>query len=371
MTGPALAAWLEGSSPSEIGKRLDLGTEPTRLGRGSTSPLPLSDPMISREHCEIRCDADGYFVVDLGSTHGTFVNDQPVQQARLRNGSRIRLGTCEFVFRLSQDAIPTALVGRRAYETPAVAQPAVARPTPTPATPAGVGVPSSLPAPAPTPAQPSARKPGRSKLLLACGAAAIILACVCLAVGGVGLVSGVPDGVAASINRLLGGMAGDTATEITPDDLALALAAPRTDERPEVLERLGLPDEFDVSIVEVEGGQVRLESWRYYGFGTRVDFADGVIVWTIDLEPVAHSTLFPAWYDPTAFEAGMTPEEVTPLLVAASPAGTAPETIDVSEGGEDLAGLLLLAGDQITIGFENGGLVYVETLGMTVQEGGR
>ena len=45
--------------------------------------------------------------------------------------------------------------------------------------------------------------------------------------------------------------------------------------------------------------------------------------------------------------------------------------IDVSEGGEDLAGLMLLVGDQITIGFEDGGLVYAESLGMTVQEGGR
>jgi hypothetical protein len=208
-------------------------------------------------------------------------------------------------------------------------------------------------------------------LLLACGGAALLIACVCLAAVGVGLVLGVPDGLAATINQLLGRAAAGVAPEVTSQDLALALAAPKVDGRPEVLESLGRPDEFDISIVQVEGGQVRLESWRYFGFGTRVDFVDGVIVWTIDLEPVAHGTLFPAWYDPTAFHAGMTSEEVTALLTAASPAGTVPETIDISEEGEDLAGLMMMVGDQITVGFENGGLVYVETLGMTAQEGGQ
>jgi hypothetical protein len=40
----------------------------------------------------------------------------------------------------------------------------------------------------------------------------------------------------------------------------------------------------------------------------------------------------------------------------------------VSKGGADLTGLMMMVGDQITVGFENGGLVFVETLGMTAQE---
>jgi len=370
MTELVPAAWLEGRSPSESGKRIDLGTEPTRLGRGSSCPIPLLDPMVSREHCEIRRDADGYVIVDLGSAHGTLVDGQRVQQARLRDGSRIRLGTCEFVFHLAQDAIPTVMVGGQPLAPRAMEPSPTPRPAPS-SPPVAASAPVARPPAAPPPAQASAREPGRNRLGLACGAVVIVAACLCAVVGGVALVSGVPDDVAATFNRLVAGIAGDATTEITPDDLALALAAPIVDERPEVLERLGRPDEFDISIVQVDGGQVRLESWRYYAFGTRVDFADGVIVWTVDLEPIADSTLFPAWYDPIAFEAGMTEQQVTTLLTAASPAGTAPETIDVSEGGEDLAGLMMLAGDQITVGFEDGGLVYVETLGMTVQEGGR
>lgn len=194
----------------------------------------------------------------------------------------------------------------------------------------------------------------------------MLAVCGCVGIYILAVLAGSSSGWLAAINRALAG-GGEGYTE---EDLALALAAPTVDERPQILENLGRPDEFDISVVQVEGGQVRLESWNYYGFGTRVDFVDGVIAWTVDLEPAGSGTFFPAWYDPTAFTSGMTPEEAAALVRAASPAGFAPQTIDLSEGGEDLAGGVMMAGDQIMLAFDSGGLVYVETLGATTQEGG-
>jgi hypothetical protein len=174
--------------------------------------------------------------------------------------------------------------------------------------------------------------------------------------------------LSAAANRTLGRTAG----EYTPEDLALALSVPLgDDERPRILENLGRPDEFDIAIVDVEGGQVRRESWWYYGFGTRVDFVDGVIAWTVDLESAPGGMLFPGWYDPTQFVTGMTIEDASALLAAASPAGTIPEMIDLSEGGEDLIGGVMLVGDQITLGFQDGRLVYVETIGVSTQGRGK
>jgi hypothetical protein len=106
-----------------------------------------------------------------------------------------------------------------------------------------------------------------------------------------------------------------------------------------------------------------------YGLGTGVDFVDGAIVWTIELEPAAQGTLFPTWHDPTDFETGMSIEAATALLVA-SPAGTTPETIDLSGGGDDLIGGMLLVGDQIMLGFQDGALVYVETVEGSTEGGG-
>jgi hypothetical protein len=288
------------------------------------------------------------------------VDDQRVQESRLRDGARIRLGGSEFVFRLAEDAIPTSMVGSVTSLPPTPSRPDIPRPASPMPPPA---VPPSPTAGAPIPAPPKQRS--ISRWLVGCGVVAALAVCGC-----VGLY--VAAVLAESSGGLLARLKGATTegNSYTAEDLQLALAVPVVDERPEILENLGRPDEFDISIVEVDGGQVRLESWRYYGFGTRVDFADGVIVWTIDLEQTEDGTFFPAWYDPTQFETDMTIEEATALLTTASPAGTVPERIGLSEGGEDLAGVELLAGDQITVGFEDGRLVYVETIGVTTQEGG-
>lgn len=141
-----------------------------------------------------------------------------------------------------------------------------------------------------------------------------------------------------------------------------AMTAGLTDDRPGVMEELGRPDAFDISIAQIEGGEVRMESWRYFQYGTRVDFVDGEAVWTMEIDPVPEGTIFAAWYDPLAFEAGMSVEEVSAMVEEASPAGMVPVYIDIAQGGEDLAGGLILAGDQILLGLENGRLVYVETL---------
>jgi hypothetical protein len=146
--------------------------------------------------------------------------------------------------------------------------------------------------------------------------------------------------------------------------LAEALQEDVVDDRPEVVAYLGLPDAFTISQIVVDGVPVRLESWRYYGFGLRVDFVDGEATWTMDLAPIPEDTYLPAWYDPLAFELGMSPGEAARVATAASPAGMSPESIDLAEGGDDLAGGRLLAGDQILIGLDEAGVVYVETVAL-------
>jgi pSer/pThr/pTyr-binding forkhead associated (FHA) protein len=64
---------------------------------------------MSRQHAEIAIRSGNFIISDLGSTHGTWVDGVRVGEAQLTDGSRIRLGDGEFVFRLSQAAIPTAI----------------------------------------------------------------------------------------------------------------------------------------------------------------------------------------------------------------------------------------------------------------------
>lgn len=70
----------------------------TRIGRGSESDLRIDDPGISRNHAELRRSGGDVTVVDLGSTNGVVVDGQRVERARLRDGSRVQLGSTTLVF---------------------------------------------------------------------------------------------------------------------------------------------------------------------------------------------------------------------------------------------------------------------------------
>jgi Protein of unknown function (DUF3662)/FHA domain len=75
----------------------------TVLGRDNSADVILDDPGISRQHTEIRVTSDGPHLVanirDLGSTNGTFVNNQRVTSQRLSDGDRINVGRTALIFR--------------------------------------------------------------------------------------------------------------------------------------------------------------------------------------------------------------------------------------------------------------------------------
>jgi diguanylate cyclase (GGDEF)-like protein len=62
------------------------------IGREDQCDIRLDDPAVSRQHLRITARPDGYYVMDLQSTNGTFVNDQPVAVHRLGDGDYVRIG---------------------------------------------------------------------------------------------------------------------------------------------------------------------------------------------------------------------------------------------------------------------------------------
>ena len=76
----------------ELGKRMQLGSAPFAIGRSSKSDLFLDQESISRNHARITFDGAQYWVQDLRSTNGTFVNDDAVQERCLRDGDQVRVG---------------------------------------------------------------------------------------------------------------------------------------------------------------------------------------------------------------------------------------------------------------------------------------
>ncbi|MCS6774480.1 MAG: FHA domain-containing protein [Anaerolineae bacterium] len=71
-----------------------------RVGRAPDNDVILSDPRVSRHHLELRWQADHrrFLLIDMGSTGGTRVNGEPVQQCPLEPGDVISLAGVEILY---------------------------------------------------------------------------------------------------------------------------------------------------------------------------------------------------------------------------------------------------------------------------------
>jgi pSer/pThr/pTyr-binding forkhead associated (FHA) protein len=68
------------------------------MGRAVRADFILDAPLVSRLHCRFTALPSGELEVDdLGSTNGTFVNDERVKRARLQAGDRVRVGRVELL----------------------------------------------------------------------------------------------------------------------------------------------------------------------------------------------------------------------------------------------------------------------------------
>ena len=75
------------------------------IGRSPDATIRLLDGGVSRQHATIRRDGSLFWVSDLGSANGTFVNDVAVTTARaLRHGDRVQIGTSLYAYENDAEA---------------------------------------------------------------------------------------------------------------------------------------------------------------------------------------------------------------------------------------------------------------------------
>ena len=69
------------------------------LGRGNENEIVIKDPYVSKKHLKIVEDEGNYYLEDLNSANGTYVNgDKIIDVVELKNGDRIRVGQVEFLY---------------------------------------------------------------------------------------------------------------------------------------------------------------------------------------------------------------------------------------------------------------------------------
>jgi FHA domain-containing protein len=94
--GQATLTLYEGGKPS---RTFALANPVMTLGRLPETDITVPDAGASRQHARIS-NANGEFVLtDLGSTNGTLVNDEVVQEQVLQDGDRITIGETVLEFR--------------------------------------------------------------------------------------------------------------------------------------------------------------------------------------------------------------------------------------------------------------------------------
>jgi pSer/pThr/pTyr-binding forkhead associated (FHA) protein len=79
-------------SPAE----LVLSERPITIGRNPDSDVVLIDEKVSRIHCGIRLWDGEYYLKDLKSRNGTFVNGRRIEVATLKPGDQVRIGSTDF-----------------------------------------------------------------------------------------------------------------------------------------------------------------------------------------------------------------------------------------------------------------------------------
>lgn len=105
-------AFLQSLNGSDPGHLHPLESERAVLGRHPDCDIVLDEGAVSRQHAQITIVDEEFFVEDLGSRNGTFVNGQPVRgRRRLLDDDRVKICDLLFAFRLEEPSAATPLSG--------------------------------------------------------------------------------------------------------------------------------------------------------------------------------------------------------------------------------------------------------------------
>lgn len=85
-------------SPYETSGPVQVADTPFTMGRGSDCSMPVLDDQASRYHCQIEREGAVFYLKDLNSTNGTFLNGVRVVSSRLHAGDQIQVGSSQILF---------------------------------------------------------------------------------------------------------------------------------------------------------------------------------------------------------------------------------------------------------------------------------
>jgi len=92
-------AYLIVKEGQRVGHSFQLSGEVTTIGRDSTNNIVISDDAASGNHAKILVEEGKFFIHDLASSNGTFVNGEEVVRQEIFDGNEILFGETKLVFK--------------------------------------------------------------------------------------------------------------------------------------------------------------------------------------------------------------------------------------------------------------------------------
>ncbi|MEZ5244010.1 MAG: FHA domain-containing protein [Acidimicrobiales bacterium] len=83
---------------AKAGARYALDADKVTVGRHPDSDIFLDDITVSRRHAEVRREGARYWVSDVGSLNGTYVNRERADDRELVDGDEVQVGKFKLVF---------------------------------------------------------------------------------------------------------------------------------------------------------------------------------------------------------------------------------------------------------------------------------
>ncbi|HEV2179559.1 MAG TPA: FHA domain-containing protein [Gemmatimonadaceae bacterium] len=97
---PVLATLEVKSSGLLNGTTFEIRSRLMHIGRGAHNEIALADDSVSDSHAKLQLRDDGWYVVDMGSTNGTYVGGRRILgEALLQGAPDLRVGGIKFIFR--------------------------------------------------------------------------------------------------------------------------------------------------------------------------------------------------------------------------------------------------------------------------------
>ncbi|MFP4081973.1 MAG: FHA domain-containing protein [Candidatus Aminicenantes bacterium] len=95
---PALA-WLIAVDGPTRASVYQLIKKKTVVGSSLENDIQLENDFVSSRHASIHFDKGKYYISDLDSANGTFVNERKITKRGLEDGDRVRIGDTNYVFK--------------------------------------------------------------------------------------------------------------------------------------------------------------------------------------------------------------------------------------------------------------------------------